>query len=103
MNENTYNGWTNYQTWVVKLWIDNEQHSQEYWLDRAAQCLKESEGDKDEARYNLSSELEIEHDECAPEVSGVFADLLQRSMGLVEWREIADSLLEYAAEILEDA
>ena len=26
-NEKTYNGWTNYETWAVGLWIDNEQGS----------------------------------------------------------------------------
>ena len=28
-----YNGWTNYETWLVNLWMDNEQGSQEF-LDR---------------------------------------------------------------------
>lgn len=28
-NENEYQGWKNYETWNVKLWIDNEQGSQE--------------------------------------------------------------------------
>ena len=26
-----YNGWTNYETWNVALWIDNEESSQGYW------------------------------------------------------------------------
>ena len=24
MAQNEYNGWTNWETWVVNLWIDNE-------------------------------------------------------------------------------
>ena len=25
MSDSTYNGWKNYETWNVKLWLDNEQ------------------------------------------------------------------------------
>ena len=25
MSDNTYNGWTNWETWQVLLWADNEQ------------------------------------------------------------------------------
>ncbi len=25
MTDNTYNGWTNYQTWNVALWLGNDQ------------------------------------------------------------------------------
>ena len=26
MSDNTYNGWTNWETWNVLLWLDNEQN-----------------------------------------------------------------------------
>tara|TARA_E500000305_G_C3869036_1_gene164229 strand:+ start:281 stop:553 length:273 start_codon:yes stop_codon:yes gene_type:complete len=26
MSNNTYNGWTNWQTWNVLIWLDNEQN-----------------------------------------------------------------------------
>jgi len=25
MTTKEYNGWTNYETWLVKLWIDNDE------------------------------------------------------------------------------
>lgn len=28
-DDKTYNGWTNYETWAVALWIDNEQSTHE--------------------------------------------------------------------------
>jgi hypothetical protein len=99
MNDNTYNGWTNYQTWAAKLWIDNDQGSQEYWLERATDALESNDNDADAARYDLAQELESQHDEFAPEVSGVYADLLRSALGLVEWREIAASLIEDAKEL----
>ena len=26
MSDNTYNGWTNWETWNVLIWLDNEQN-----------------------------------------------------------------------------
>ena len=96
-----YNGWTNYQTWATKLWIDNDQGSQAYWLQRAADHLEENDGDPVASRSNLADELSDNHDEYKPEVSGVYADLLTSALGLVDWREIAQSLLEDAKELAE--
>jgi hypothetical protein len=40
MNEKTYNGWTNYETWLVKLWIDNDEGSYHYWTERAREVYE---------------------------------------------------------------
>lgn len=96
--ENTYNGWSNYETWNAKLWIDNDQGSQEYWQDRAEACLQDAidneESDvRQAAAESLAADLESSHDEGMPEVSGVYADLLQAASGAIDWREIADNML----------
>lgn len=98
MSTTQYNGWTNYETWAVKLWIDNEEGSQNYWLDEAARARRHTTGKRD-AVYQLSQQLKDEHNEAAPEVSGVFADLMNAALGSVDWYEIAESLLEDAEEI----
>jgi hypothetical protein len=36
-----YNGWTNFQTWAVNLWLDNEASSCRYWRAVAARCCHE--------------------------------------------------------------
>ena len=33
--EKGYQGWTNYETWAVNLWLGNEQGSHEYWQEQA--------------------------------------------------------------------
>ena len=39
--ERGYNGWTNYETWAVALWIGNEPGSYEYWEhDQAEDCYR---------------------------------------------------------------
>jgi hypothetical protein len=39
MSDKPYNGWSNYETWAVKLWIDNERRVV-YRMARAhARCV----------------------------------------------------------------
>jgi hypothetical protein len=95
-----YNGWTNYETWLVNLWIDNSEGDQEYWHDRASWCLKHQaeEGDAvHELRDTLRDEFDEKYDEQKPD-SGLLADLLRAALSEVNWDEIArhyiDSIVE---------
>ena len=38
-----YNGWTNYETWVTALWIDNEQGSYNYRCELSEEAKKQSD------------------------------------------------------------
>ncbi len=94
MNEKGYNGWSNYETWNVKLWIDNEEVSYEHWRERAEECRDDADGDLDAARQSLADELESHYDEFAPTTRGVYADLLNHALGRVDWHEIAANMLD---------
>lgn len=91
---NTYNGWTNYQTWVVNLWLTNDSWSDEMLREWARECLDDADGDKDDARYELAKRIEAQHDEFMPETTGVYADLLGHALGMVDWQEIAQHVIE---------
>src|SRR4051794_18704009 len=46
-----YNGWANYETWCVHLWLTNEEESYRYWREEARRhrgeapsCSNVSEG-----------------------------------------------------------
>lgn len=101
MSEKTYNGWSNYETWNVKLWIDNEEHSQRYWEDQADDALRSGFGDdetNDGAINRLAEQLETEFTEGAPEMEGTYSDLLNAALSEVDWYEIAKSMINDAKE-----
>jgi hypothetical protein len=96
----SHNGWKNYETWNVKLWIDNDQGSHEHWQSRAEQLVKdETEEDRtdeeirDAASDKLAAELKSSHEEGMPEVQGTYSDLLTAALGEVDWNEIAENMV----------
>jgi SOS response regulatory protein OraA/RecX len=102
-----YNGWANYETWAVKLWLDNDQDTQEYWHDAAREALAQPNdsgvlNDAEHARYTLAERLKDEHEEQNPlqelRHPSVYSDLLAAALGSVDWSEIAQSLLDDIGE-----
>ncbi len=93
-----YNGWTNYETWAVKLWMDNEEPSYRYWCDVADEILEDGPEKYRSEALILADRLKDEHEEALPEVQGFAADLLNAAFGEVNWYEIAESLLDKARD-----
>lgn len=91
MTHNKYNGWTNYETWNVKLWIDNDEGSQEFYREQAEQCVKV---DKEDAFCSLAEFIRESHEESLPELTGFAADLMNAAMHEVNWEEIAKSIIQ---------
>ena len=97
----TYNGWTNYETWNYKLWMDND--GSEYWNEQASDILKETESDNtfsaiENAAFILADQLKAECEDqleqYMPDQASVFTDLLNSSINSINWDEIAKSILE---------
>jgi len=94
MTRKEYNGWTNYETWAVALWLDNEEGSQRFWHERAHELADELRDTtsayarftgreiftlKERVTQKLADELKDSHEEANPlPDSGVFTDLLKR-------------------------
>lgn len=104
-NTNTqYNGWTNYETWLVNLWLTNDQGSQEMVQEWAQECVQDaidkdcdSDSIKNDAAYELGERIKDWHDEMQAETvgtSGVFTDLLNAALGSVNWYEIGQHFVD---------
>jgi hypothetical protein len=102
--EGGYQGWANYETWVVALWLDNDQGSYEYWREVLDELRSEEGGfrseydpesvsDEDLVKRELADRLKADHEEAMPEVDGVYADLLNAALSEVDWREIAENVM----------
>jgi hypothetical protein len=100
-----YNGWANYETWCVHLWLTNEEGSYRYWREEAIRhreeapsCANVSEGiwsvDLSE-RAGLADQLKSELEEASPiEEASLFSDLLNAALSEVDWHEVAEAFLE---------
>lgn len=93
MDRRGYNGYTNYETWVVCLWIDNTEGDYRYWREIAEEALESADGDRDQARTDLADLLKDALNEAAPSVEGLWADLLQGALSEVDWYEVAETRL----------
>jgi len=86
-----YNGWTNYETWAVSFWLDNELDSY-YWLRE----LVQGEGkDYDKAELAELLKERVSYD-CNPliDTATMYTDLLNEALSEVNWIEIIESAME---------
>lgn len=97
-----YNGWTNYETWNVALWLGNEQSSERHWSYAAEEAWEEAKASlafsrEQQASLDLSERLKDEIEESMPDLgASMFADLLGAAMSEVNWYEIAE---HYIADV----
>jgi hypothetical protein len=100
-----YNGWTNYETWAVGLWIDNDEGLQNRTTELANDLFKEAHKDpnvKDKiwsvcetAKFRLADALKEQFEDENPlsDKANVYSDLMNSALGDVDWHEVAEHYL----------
>ena len=104
-----YNGWTNYETWAVNLWMSNDEGSYNYSQEIAQEAYDEaSAGDsyasqtrEESAMCKLADRIKDYYEDTAQDMlyaagqyASVFSDLLNGALSEVNWYEIAEHLIE---------
>lgn len=95
MNNTTYQGWTNYETWVVSLWLDNDEGSYNYVRELTDEATEEAKEEQyPEAKHILGDKLRAWLSESMPNLGGtLWTYLLNAAFSEVGWTEIAENLL----------
>ena len=127
MNDDaTYNGWTNYETWAVRRWIDNDHGTHlamremadgrcRDGLDvpvsilmsryRSVPTVRELQDVAYDLAKDVESYVEDMRENLLPDSfrATLFCDLLNAAISEVDWREIATSYVtEWVDEQLDE-
>lgn len=94
--DTTYNGWTNYETWCVNLWMDNERGDHDHWRARATELAAELAVTEEMLPYHIGDQIKEEFEESNPvaDQASVWGDLMNAALSEVNWSEIAKHLLD---------
>ena len=85
-----YNGYSNYQTWNVSLWLDNNEDTYHH-VRRMADIFKLGDTSWEFVDWLKNH---VENTNPLADNASVYSDLLGHALASVNWNEIADNILE---------
>lgn len=99
--EKGYNGWSNYETWNLALWLRNDEGSDSYWREATQEAWDAAQEEhasyntpSEQARFDLAARLQSETEESMPDLGcSPWADLLGAAISEIDFFEIADNWL----------
>ena len=100
-SNDTYNGWTNYETWNANLWLDNDWQLSERIALITADLFSSYE-DTNDITHKLSDSIKALFIDDMPElVASFYSDMISASLSEVNFYEIASHFVENELEAQE--
>ncbi len=98
IEDDTYNGWKNKETWLVNIWLNNDYDLHKYYLGRLKDnCNPRSSSCVRDVVYELREMVyEMYRDEHRE--NGLINDLIQTSLNNVDWSRLAEHYIEEIKE-----
>ena len=101
-----YNGYSSYETWLVAVWVDNDQYTIDHWVNVAKHHYNIAEDRKhftkrEEATISFSEDMKEWYEDNIPdstEIGGLYADMLHGCMTVVDWGELAKKYMDQYLE-----
>jgi hypothetical protein len=97
MSDNKYNGWSNYETWNWKLWMDNDGDD-ERLNEEIGYLMDRFESDLGVVVSSFSELLQADCDAAMEQMDlptcGPFADILGAGISNINWHEIAEHMVD---------
>ena len=99
MQKLDYNGWTNYETWNFKLWLDNDEKS--YFKQQSLLKFVINTDQEEHQVFKMSELLKVECMLNEPTLKPSFySDILSASLREVNFYEIAEAYInDYKEEL----
>lgn len=82
-----YNGWTNYETWLVNVWLTNDPWAYEESMNKAEEGVEAFRQWVEEFVW-----LGVGVDEGTEVQACAATDLIKSALSVVNYRELVDSL-----------
>ena len=105
MSDQKHNGWTNYETWLARTWLDNDAEIAECCRELTQSAIERATNKPRQLDFSLAENATLEladmlkeqtESNFDPYTQGracLFTDLLWSALCEVNWHEIADKFV----------
>ena len=96
IEDNTYNGWTNKETWLVNIWLNNDYDLYKQYVSTLTEIVEKQSNVLYTHRLVVEELKEIVHEMYRDEhrENGLINDLIQISLNNVDWSRLAEHYID---------
>lgn len=94
----SYNGWSNHETWLVNLWLTNDEFNYRETESLAKKIWDRTVSNqyltrRELAGRELAKKIKEDIEEFMPDLAGMWSDLMRSALDSVDFDEIAANWL----------